>query len=387
MAVNQITGIPVQLLIRSIQQKLAFHNLPDLKVGDKVEATVTEKLGESRVLILLNGTQLEADTTLPLQVGQKIRVQVENLQPQILLRLIAGEPESTPEILTGFLKVYRSNPQALTELFQAGGPLLDPETLKTISSTQLREQSQTLAKMFRTLIFSKETIGNPFFIKDFVNRSGLALEHTLAKMVQENISLKVRDPVDAGNLKSGLLKLGAEIREWLAAKPDIPQEEVAKLLRLAEFSERSVHTLETQQALNVLSRDQDNRFMIQIPFAFPHSMTMQDIFIEFDGNRQTDREEGAPFRVVLFLNLDRLGEMMVDVGIRGEDLTADLSCQKVDTMSLVTARLDALKENLASLGFRVVRMTCELRDDIVSARNDYVRNTSLYNSGVINFFA
>jgi hypothetical protein len=91
--------------------------------------------------------------------------------------------------------------------------------------------------------------------------------------------------------------------------------------------------------------------------------------------------------VVFFLNLDALGEMMIDVGIRGQELTAELSCQSIDAMTLVSSNLDDLRENLDSLGFRVVRMTCDVRDDIGPTKNDYVRNSSWYEGDVINFFA
>jgi hypothetical protein len=314
-------------------------------------------------------------------------VQVEALQPQVVLRLVTGAPDGETAVLNGYLKAFRSEPQAMAELFQAGTPLLTSEALKTLAGGLSHERTQALGHLFRTLIFSPETMGNPLFIRDFVNRSGLLLERNLGRMIQEGIPEKITGLAGGDNLKSELSKLAVEIREGLAAKPDMPAEERSQLQRLADYADRSVHTLETQQILNVLSRDQDNRYMIQIPFAFPQSLAMQDIFIEFGGNRKGDREEGAPFRVVLFLNLDALGEMMVDVGIRGEELTAELSCQSFDTLSRVGAQLDDLKANLTSMGFKVLRMTCGLRDDIGPVRNEYVHNSSWFDGDVINFFA
>jgi len=381
MTANQVTGIPSQLLIRALQQKFDFQGFPNLKVGDRLEAQVARKLGEGKVLVFLNGAPVEADATIPLQIGQKIHVQVESLKPQILLRLVTTDAAGEQGKIADYLKAFRSDPYAFFGLFKEGGTLFNADNLKALSNSLLRSQSQSLGQMIRTLIFSTETVENPLFIRDFVSRSGLLLERTLGR------SLKEGAPVGGDNLKGALIRFGMGIREWLATRPDIPEEEFKTLVRLAEYTDRSVHTLETQQVLNVLSRDQDNRFMVQIPFAFPQSLSMQDIFIEFGGSQRAETGEGSPFRIVFFLNLDILGEMMIDVGIRGQELTADLSCQSVDTMSLVSLSLEKLKENLDSLGFRVVRMACDVRDDIGPTKNDYVRNSSWYEGDAINFFA
>lgn len=359
-----------------------------LQLGETVEAQVTQKLDNSKVVVMLKGAPVKADTTIPLQVGQKINVQVQSLQPQILLRLLAGDTGGEQTRITGYLKAFRTDPQAMTELFQTGGALFSPESLKTVSQSLLRDRSHALGQMIRTLIFSTDTMKNPLFIRDFVARAGLLLEHNLGKALAENPAGEVKVLQQGDNLKSALINLSTEIRAWLGARPDIPEAEMLKLIRLAEYADRSVQTLETQQVLNVVSREQENRFMVQIPFAFSQGPTMQDIFIEFNGSRsETERGGESPFRVVFFLNLDALGEMMIDVGIKGQELTADLSCQSVDTVALVSSSIEELRENLDSLGFRVMRMTCDIRDDIDLTKNDYVRNSSWYDGDVINFFA
>ncbi|HPJ95708.1 MAG TPA: flagellar hook-length control protein FliK [Syntrophales bacterium] len=359
-----------------------------LQLGETLEAQVAQKLDAKNVVVMIKGVPVAAETTIPLQAGQKINVEVQSLRPQILLRLVAGDTGGERARIAGYLKVFRAGPQAMTELFQSAGPLFSPDSLKTLSHSLLRDRSQALGQMIRTLIFSTETMKNPLFVRDFVARAGFLLEHNLGKALTENSPGALNVQSQGDNLKSALIDLSAGIRTWLDTRPDIPEAEAAKLLRLAEYADRSVRTLETQQVLNVVAREQDNRFMVQVPFAFSQGPTMQDIFIEFGGSRgEEEREAGAPFRVVFFLDLDALGEMMIDVGISGQDLTADLSCQKVDTVELVSSSLEELRENLDSLGFRVMRMTCDVRDDITLTKQDYVRNSSWYEGDVINFFA
>ncbi|HPX55137.1 MAG TPA: flagellar hook-length control protein FliK [Syntrophales bacterium] len=387
MDVNPVSGIPSRLLIRALRQKFDSQGFPDLHPGDRLDAQVTRKLGEGKILVLLKGTQVEADTKIPLQVGQKIQVQVESLEPQVLLRLVADDAAGERGKITGYLKAFRSDPQAFADLFEAAADLFKPDHLKTLSNGLLRSQARSLGQMIRTLIFSSETLENPLFIRDFVFRSGFLLERALDRHLKEGAPAETKAQPGADNLKSALIRFGAEVRQWLGSRPDIPAEEFKTLIRLAEYADRSVHSLETQQILNVLSRDQENRFMVQIPFAFSQNLAMQDIFIEFGGNPAEENEKGSPFRIVFFLNFDALGEMMIDVVIRDQELAADLSCQNVDVMTLVSSSLEKLKENLDSLGFRVVRMACDVRDDIGPTRNDYVRNSSWYEGDVINFFA
>ncbi len=388
MAINPVTDIPSQLLIQAFQLKHDPGGVPDLKVGDRLEARVAQVLGENRLLVELRGSRIAAETTVPLQAGQKFQVRVEALAPQILLRLLMGDARGTEQArIADYLKAFRGDPEAFGRLFLTGNALL-AEGFKDLPGGLLRDQSQALAQLIRTLIFSAETMKNPFFFRDFVVRSGFTLERYLRQQAgRQDPGAGMKGPANAQNLKSMLLKFGVDLREWMAAKADPVKGGTAQFLRLAEYADRSVHALETQQVLNLLAREQDNRYMMQLPFAFPQSLAMQDIFIEFGGGREQDDQDGAPFRIVFFLHLDVLGEMMIDVAICGETLSADLLCQTVDARSRVTAGLETLKANLDSLGFQVVRMHCDLREDLGPVRDDYIRKSSWFDGDVINFFA
>ncbi|NLN59112.1 MAG: flagellar hook-length control protein FliK [Deltaproteobacteria bacterium] len=383
MAPYRVKGVPSQLLIRAIGEKFESPGFPPMKPGENLEARITQKLDGNRVVVMLKGAPVTAEAVMPLQVGQTLQVQVESLQPRILLRVIPGDAGGEQALISGYLKAFRAAPLAMADLFQSAGVLFSPENLKTLPEGLLRDRSDALGRLIRTLIFSTETMKNPLFIRDFLTHSGLLLEHALRKAVLE------KGPPPSGNdLKSAMFRLSDEIRSWLAGRPDIRDGETGALLRLADFADRSVRHLETGQVLNVVSGERDSRFMVQIPFAFPHGPAMQDIFIEFGGRGdETEKEEGAPLRVVFFLNLEALGEMMIDLGVREREVTADLLCQNVDTSALVTAHLAELEESLQALGFQVMRMTCGVRDDVEAAKRDYLRDASWHEERAINLFA
>ncbi len=75
-------GYSIPALIRALRQKFDSQGFPDLHPGDRLDAQVTRKLGEGKILVLLKGTQVEADTKIPLQVGQKIQVQSKVWNPR-----------------------------------------------------------------------------------------------------------------------------------------------------------------------------------------------------------------------------------------------------------------------------------------------------------------
>jgi hypothetical protein len=213
----------------------------------------------------------------------------------------------------------------------------------------------------------------------------LILENLLSRNPATSDSLP---PSETTNLKGALMKLAADIQNGIAARPDIPEPERQALMRLADYAERSVRTLETQQVINTVMRENENRFLLQIPFAFPHDTVTQDIFIEFDDSGKEKNGTGErPFRIVFFLLLDVLGEIVIDVSIKGQELMADLSCQREEIASLVRNNIGDLQENLESLGFRIAGMTCNVRADIAERKQNYIRNVSCYGEEVLNVFA
>jgi len=377
----------IPLLDALLRGKRDLQNLlPNLSVGDRLQGQVTHKLGEGKVLLLLEGVQVEAETTTPLKSGQKINVQVESLKPQVMLRLLTNSGQSDSEKnISDYMKFFRSNPQAASDLFRSAITLLKPDNLATLFNSKIHDQAQSLDQLIHSLIFSDKTVKNPLFVRDFVQRSGLILENFLSRNHTKNNSFP---PSGTENLKSAFMKLAADIQGVIATRSDIPEGEKQTIMRLAEYAEKSVRTLEMQQVINTTIRENENRFMLQIPFALPHDTVVQDIFIEFDdrGEREDSNEE-RPFRIVFFLLLDALGEMIIDVSIKGQDLMADLSCQQEEIAFLVRNHIGELQENLESLGFRITGMTCNVRPDISEKKQNYIRNVSCYGEEVVNIFA
>ncbi|MDR2861903.1 MAG: flagellar hook-length control protein FliK [Syntrophobacterales bacterium] len=374
-----------EILLEALLRGRSIQNLlPNLTVGDRLQGQIARNMGEGRVLVQFQGVQVEAETTMPLKTGQKINVQVESLKPQVMLRLLTSSPpapDGADKNISQFLKIFRSNPQAAADLFQAGMTMFKGDGLAALP--QLRDQFQALDRLIQSLIFSDKTVKNPLFVRDFVQRSGLTMENILSQNPAKGDSA----PPVGDNLKSALMKLAADIQKGIA-RSDMPEQGKQVIMRLAEYADKSVRTLETQQVINTVMRENENRFMLQIPFALPFDTAMQDIFIEFeDAGKEKDNSGDRPFRIVFFLMLDALGEMIIDVAIKGQELTADLSCQREGIAALVRSHIDELKENLESLGFQIAGMTCNVRTDIPEKKQNYLRHVSCYEEEVVNIFA
>ena len=182
MEMFRIGSDALPLLDALFRGKRDIQNLLSLTVGDRLQGQVTSKLGEGRVLLTLEGVQVEAETTMPLQNGQKINVRVESLTPQVMLRLLAEPAQNDAEKnVSQYLKFFRSNPQAPADLFQSGITLLKPGNMAALSNSQIRDQAQALEQLLHSLIFSDKTAKNPLFVRDFVQRSGLILENLLSQ--------------------------------------------------------------------------------------------------------------------------------------------------------------------------------------------------------------
>ncbi|NTW07196.1 MAG: hypothetical protein HGA29_05060, partial [Syntrophaceae bacterium] len=192
-----------------IEKPLSNSPLQGVVLGETIEATVLEKLAGDKYTVALKNANIPATSNAPLNIGEKLTVKVNSLQPQIILNIIDNKNQSGNSSINGNLLQWRTNPEALVEVVNKFVEIA--KLLKSFDLPQSFSESDVrkLIKLFDDIILSRQTTTNkPLFLKDFVSRTGLLLESSLKQIIDDSSQKSVQKPLD-DNLKALLLKLSS----------------------------------------------------------------------------------------------------------------------------------------------------------------------------------
>lgn len=356
---------------------------PILSVGEALIAEVSEKLGSGKFLITLKNVAVSADSAIPLRSGARLMVKVEQTQPRIVLSIIEHEAPETV-IINNYLKMQRTNPDSLINLIKGAGELFASKNIEELSRHIAGKDMHQLLGLIDKMIFSPKNLQDPLFLKDFISCLGLLWESDLKKAFKESSGetsfLNSRD-----NLKSLLMKLLFDLR---GVKEETAMQDSATgslLRRLAEFADASVKSIEMQQVINVLAQDKGS-YMLQIPFLSPEGIRRGDIFIEFEREKAEKDGSDIPYAIVIFLNMDALGDMMIEAKIRGEKIGCVIKCDNNEVRDFLSVSVEKLGKKLLSLGYTIDRLSCITEENLPQMKYEYLKDQDIYSRDVVDFF-
>ena len=357
---------------------------PILSPGEVLIAEVSEKIGSGKFLITLKNVTVSADSAIPLRSGARLMVRVEQAQPRIVLSIIEHE---TPEtlIINDYLKMQKANPDSLISLIKGARELLNSKNIGELSSHIAVKDMRQILGLIDKIILSPGNLQDPLFLKDFVSRLGLLWEGDLKKAMKESPGemspLNSRD-----NLKSLLMKLSVDLRGVKEEKAMHYSETSSILKMLAEFADASVKSIEMQQVINVLAQEK-GIYMLQIPFLSPEGVRQGDIFIEFEREKSGKDGSDIPYAVVIFLNMDALGDIMIEAKIRGEKIGCVIKCNNNEVCDFISLSAKELEKKLLSLGYKIDRLSCIMEDNLPQMQYEYLKDQGVYGRDVVDFFA
>ncbi|MBW2600078.1 MAG: hypothetical protein JRC60_08420, partial [Deltaproteobacteria bacterium] len=221
-----------------IQKKA--ESLPPLSVGEVVEAEIVESARYGKALILLKNSPVMVYSGLPFNKGEKIAVRVAQLHPGVVLRIVQNEIPQNFRLMD-YLRFYRSNPKALFEFFTEGIDRFSPEKLGELAGSLAKEDVENIQNILKSLIFSRESLKNTLFFRDYVYKFGYLME----KKPGEAPKRKSGSTMNAGNasqnLKGLLIKVSGSLQS-LMETGNLPAAE-----KLAGFVRSSLQAIESHQ--------------------------------------------------------------------------------------------------------------------------------------------
>lgn len=352
---------------------------PAVSVGDLLKVSVVKNLGGDRLLIRLNGSDpIRAESAAALRAGETVVARVEETRPLLLLSLV-GRTAPETERTTEFLRFRRSNPEALTAMISRLSEALEPRNPASVFSLLSKENVRILLKLLEGIQLSSKTAQDPLFFKNYVENLGLLWENSLKRALKDGGI----EPDRAG-LKGALLRLSEELNS-LSANKNLGAEASGRLDALRKTAVESIKTIESEQVLNVVRQENENRYFFQVPLLLPSGPRQADILLEFE-RKPGGKEERDGFKLLFLLAMDALGDVAVEASIKARHLSCRIRCTDPDACRFISSQLKRLEDGLVGLGFRIDSILCRFEPDLTEERENFTRAAMGGDGDAVNLF-
>ena len=372
--------LPISASSKVLQVEKSFSTASGITLGDVLEATVLKNLGEGKLLIRLGGADtVTAESSVALRAGDTVSLQVEQLRPSLVLSVV-GQSLAETEKVAEALRLQRANPGALLNMIVELLGKLSAKALTPYLSLLNPSHLKTMKELLETLSLSSRTAQGDQFVKNYITNLGLTWENALRKALTDTTI----DP-SRGGLKAALLALSAELKNISGQEQNLPGEVLKGLKSLEQLAAASVRTIESEQVVNVVSQENDSRYLLQIPLQFPSGTRTADLSIEFEG-KDNEGRAGSGFRVLMLLDMDALGDLAVEASIREHRLGCRIQCTRTEVYTFIAQSLSSLRERLGGLGYRIESIDCWLEKDLTPVRETFNQYRSLGGRESVNIF-
>lgn len=281
----------------------------DLQAGQLVNATVAEG-GHSEVLLDLDRQRLRAQTQTPLQTGQKLRLLVVENKPQLILRLFQ---DNLLERLTHTVHLLEGKCELTSALQQLARHQGDEKLLPEKTLSKLLD----FFAPFRAA--SPETLSGKD-LQLLARHLGLTLEADLARG---------SSAVEPANLKSLLLSTEQAGSDHKSAG--------------SEKAEKLLQKLELFQLCNLrLARQGASLLPLPLPF-------LDNGYLVAEKDAASDQEHQPARKVSLYLSLQGLGELRIDLLQEAEGLFVRFTCDNGDKTQFLAEQEAELRNMLKAL--------------------------------------
>jgi hypothetical protein len=337
-----------------IQKKL--DSLPPLTVGEVVEAEIVERQGERTFLISFKNRSILADSEIPLRVGEKRSVRVEQLSPRVLFRVLQNVKSESLKF-ADFVKYIATNPTALLDLFVEGNSRFSPGNLGELATLIGKEDIESLQKLIQSMTMSKGTLTDGFF-KEYIYNLGYLMEKELGEALEKKFGRAKNIARASENIKGLLNKISDKV-DMLMMNARHPGAE-----KLSQFIHSSLKTIEAHQVVNVLLQDNENEYMFQIPLLLPEQLGLAEIFVKFDDTDSNRRGRKKQQKVLFLLSMDALGDIVVEATIDMKRMGCIVRCGREEIRAFIVPFLRELEEKLVALGYDIAHLKCVTETDI-----------------------
>ena len=362
------------------------------RAGQLLHATVTEG-GAGRVLLAIGNRQVSAATSLHLEKGQQLTLQVQSLGQQPVLRILSPAADLTLNAAVRLL-LPRQGPMT---------PLLS--SLNQLATTPQAPVPGLIQQLIRTVVRQMPTVeaaATPRGLKEALQQSGVFLERHLLQPAAQSGSLAPR----GADLKANLLRLLQLLRDWPAGdrqvapgtgatsraatspapvfpapsappplRGSVPSAQAPVRVRLdllnrsgllrtdlLQQTEAALARLQMSQ-LVALPRDAERGFLewlFELPIRRGNELDLWSmrLFRDPRGHVQQGVASTSTWSVQLAFDLPGLGPMQAQVQVTGQQVSTRFWVEPATTLPLLREHLHELREALLHIGLEVGELDC-----------------------------
>jgi hypothetical protein len=313
-----------------------------LSKDDVVEAKVVRSLASDKALLLINGRNITAKTTVPLRQGAVLSLKVQEASPFPALRLLG-------------IRIPDQNALSIPALYSALKDNVWKLTSEALQDHGLPKEGLSLFRDLMNEVTQRLFLeASPELLREFIEKSGLRWEAKL----REGLLSKTTKGHDFPALIKGDLK-GLASQLLASGK--------GKTLSL----ERLVSTIRSIQLLNHFGLEHARQIFVPIPMQFPHgAFHVGQLLIQLPKREEDGYRKGKTrkeyVRITFLLELSRLGPLRADLSIRGKEIQGMFLLSTEEAKALVEKNIPIFMRRISERGFSFHFMACQLKDpDIV----------------------
>lgn len=220
------------------------------------------------------------------------------------------------------------------------------------------------------------------WVRNYARDLGLTVESDLFKGLigGADVLSRLKENPD---LKRALTEIAAQLQAESGAAP--APTDAANIRVLSALVDSGIKNIEALQVANVVLQDTQGPCAFQAPIVFQDNRGAAHLFIEGDGPEATGKK-GAVQKILLLLDLDRLGAMRVEASLAEGRIDCLFRCENRTARDIVTGALDGLRESLEAAGCRVSALGC-ITDGNVRRENQVSLNERLGMGESLSLFA
>jgi hypothetical protein len=315
-----------------------------LEIGQQFFVRVLQQISQNHFLIELQGTLVDATGPQALGGRTLLPVVVEQLQPQVVLRVLTqqqGLERLAVQSLRDNLLVRWTTGESMGVLRQALASFVPTADSKAIPQAVLTLHSALQERLPTDAAPSREQIVT--LLRD----GGINYEAEVARLATENPqALRALPEKD---LKGMLMQAH---RDVLAARSQ------SVLERLVDPVAGHLTNIESQQLLNFLAQLHGTPYELQIPLYFGQAPATAYLSIEPDEHwAEGEEDRASAYNILLTLDLDQLGRTRIDGHIGPKTIRVIFYVERADAVGLLNSLLPELAESLHAIGFEKALLT------------------------------
>ncbi|MBU8911021.1 MAG: hypothetical protein KOO65_07110, partial [Desulfobacterales bacterium] len=157
--------------------------------------------------------------------------------------------------------------------------------------------------------------------------------------------------------------------------------------KLEGFVRSSLKTIDSHQVINYMFQEYEGKYMFQIPLLFPEKFGLAEIFVKFRDQDSQGKDRQGEKSVLFLLNMDALGDMVVEAKIKTKKIGCVLKCENEIVCDFIRPFLKDLGDKLTALGYEIDYLKCVTEKDNLKIKSEHREFQNLFSLEGVDILA